>query len=149
MSDELILKLLVFGSMSVVLLIPTVICLVLHIRCRTKKDRCTIPIRAKCIDVKSKEVNTRRRNGWSGMKHTTYLPTYTATINNKEVIYKPKAYNRYVAINVGDYIDATVNPNDISEWYIDEDKDNNIGFLLLSCLFFVMAVGITIIGIKA
>lgn len=150
MSDELMLKLLVFGSMAVMLLIPTVICFALYIRCITKKNRCTIPIRAKCIDIKSATFHKKHPGGgWSRNAHTSYCPVFTATINNKEITYKAKYYKQYLSIDVGDYIDAMVNPNNISEWFIEEDKDNRIGFLLLSCLFFTMAVGIVILGIKA
>lgn len=104
MSDELMLKLLVFGSMAVMLLIPTVICFVLCIRCITKKNRCTIPVRAKCIDIESAKFNRKHPDGgWSRNVHTSYCPVFTATINNKEITYTVK--------NITDAVKADIEAN--------------------------------------
>lgn len=107
-----------------------------------KKARCTEAVLAKCVDVDWSYVEATRRSEAS----MTYCPVYEYAYNGRIYTGCEKVYVEEDGIEIGDYREILVNPDNPEE-FCEEGRSENVNVVLVC--FGLICMGPCIAGIIA
>lgn len=99
------------------------------------KKRCTYEVNAKCVDV-----STSTHRNKNGRTRKTYMPTYSAYVNDKEIKLWNNKYSSH-KFEVGEYYTVSINLENPTEFIDINTKKVHSGMLLIGTLF----IGVSII----